>query len=191
LIKLVVGLGNPGSRYAKTRHNAGFWFLEELPVAEMTWRQEVRFQGVVAKSVINDQKVLFLLPETFMNRSGQSVANLARYFKIQPEEILVVHDELDFEPGEIRLKKDGGHAGHNGLKDIIAHLGAKNFCRLRVGIGRPPGRQKVVDYVLSEPSRSDKEKIMACFDSIYENFSQLIAADFDPFMQQLHSKKLS
>ena len=150
----------------------------------------MRFYGSVASMVVAGEKVLLLQPETYMNCSGQSVAKLARYFKIDPEELLVVHDELDFEPGEVRLKKNGGHAGHNGLRDIIAHLGTKEFWRLRVGIGRPPGRQKVVDFVLSEPSKKDKGEILAAFDPVYTEFSQLISGECDQLMQRLNAKKL-
>ncbi|MFZ2451103.1 MAG: aminoacyl-tRNA hydrolase [Methylovulum miyakonense] len=156
MIKLIVGLGNPGRQYEKTRHNVGFLFLDTL-LADYggSWQLEGKFQGHLAECAIAYHKVLLLKPETFMNRSGQAVGKVARYYKIQPEEILVVHDELDFEAGVVKLKKGGGHAGHNGLRDIIAHLGGNDFYRLRIGIGRPAAGKVVADYVLSEPSKAD------------------------------------
>ena len=161
MLKLIVGLGNPGRKYEKTRHNAGFWFLEGL-VSESgaAWMHESKFQGELSNIQMHGQQVMLLKPDTYMNRSGESVGKLVRYYKIQPEEVLVVHDELDFEVGVVRLKVGGGHAGHNGLKDIMAHLGSKNFCRLRLGIGGVDGRLAVSDYVLSEPSKDEKEKII-------------------------------
>jgi PTH1 family peptidyl-tRNA hydrolase len=123
-----------------------------------------------------------------MNLSGRSVGNLCRYFKIEPEEILVVHDELDFEPGIVRLKKGGGHAGHNGLRDIASNLSSKDFYRLRVGIGRPPGKQAVADYVLSVPSAQDRQKILDGFEMVYKILDSLIEGSFDKVMNQLHDK---
>jgi PTH1 family peptidyl-tRNA hydrolase len=156
MIKLIVGLGNPGQQYEKSRHNAGFLFLERvLSQSGGYWVKEVKFQSLLADIHIGAQKVILLKPETFMNRSGQAVGALMRYYKINPEEMLVVHDELDFEVGLVRLKKSGGHAGHNGLRDIIAHLNSKDFYRLRVGIGRPAIGKSVADYVLSNPSNEE------------------------------------
>lgn len=188
MLKLIVGLGNPGRQYQRTRHNAGFWFLDRL-VADRgaSWNRESRFQGSVANIILAEQKILCLKPEAFMNRSGQAVGLFARYYKIMAEEVLVVHDELDFEPGMIKLKKGGGHAGHNGLRDIVAHLGSKDFYRLRIGIGRPPVGQKVSDYVLSEPSKTDMEEINNCIEPVYENMGLLIAGEFDKFMNCIHT----
>ncbi len=188
MIKLIVGLGNPGRQYEKTRHNAGFWFLEGLANGfSVTWSFESRFEGEVSTILVAAQKVVLLKPQTFMNLSGRSVGKLSRYFKIAVEEILVVHDELDFDPGVIRLKKSGGHAGHNGLRDIVANLGSKDFYRLRIGIGRPPGQQKVADYVLSEPSREDRSKILNSFAPVYSQIEAIVKGDFEEVMTRLHN----
>jgi PTH1 family peptidyl-tRNA hydrolase len=160
MIKLIVGLGNPGQQYEKTRHNAGFLFLEQLACdLSCSWTKESRFQGWWASGNVAMQKVMLLKPATFMNHSGQSVGAMARYHKINPDEILVVHDELDFEAGLVKLKKGGGHAGHNGLRDIIAHLGSNDFYRLRIGIGRPVIGKSVADYVLSVPSKVEIDSL--------------------------------
>ncbi|MEQ1530863.1 MAG: aminoacyl-tRNA hydrolase [Methylococcales bacterium] len=161
MIKLIVGLGNPGLQYEKTRHNVGFLFLREL--AGSSWLEESRFQGLLSEYKSANRSVKLLMPQTFMNLSGQSVGKVCRYYKILPQEILVVHDELDFGLGVVKLKKDGGHAGHNGLKDIIAHLSSKEFYRLRIGIGRPPTGSDVANYVLSNPSKKEQELIETVF----------------------------
>ncbi len=188
MIKLIVGLGNPGRQYEKTRHNAGFLFLDEL-ASELgcSWLSENRFQGLYSECSIAAQKVMLLKPETFMNRSGQSVGKVARYFKLMPDEILVVHDELDFDAGVIRLKKDGGHAGHNGLRDIVAHLGSKEFYRLRVGIGRPANSKMVADFVLSSPSKNELELMSANFDFIRSLLSQIVSGDVAAVMNKLNA----
>ena len=187
MLKLIVGLGNPGRKYEKTRHNAGFWFLEGLALeAGAKWRHESKFQSELSSIQINGQQVVLLKPDTFMNRSGQAVGKLARYYEIQPEEILVVHDELDFEAGVVRLKVGGGHAGHNGLKDIMAHLGSKNFCRLRLGIGGVAERLAVSDYVLSEPSKDEKEKIVLAMSTVYGVMGLLVSGRLEQVMSQLH-----
>ena len=155
MIKLIVGLGNPGQQYEKTRHNVGFLFLDLLVIESGgAWVNESRFQGLFAEIVVAGSKVMLLKPTTFMNRSGGSVGKVARYYKLLPEEILVVHDELDFAPGVVKLKKNGGHAGHNGLRDIIAHLGSGDFYRLRIGIGRPSASAVIADFVLSVTFKS-------------------------------------
>ncbi len=160
MIKLVVGLGNPGQQYEKTRHNAGFLFLEQLAYElGCSWTRESKFHGLWASCSIAAQKIILLKPTTFMNHSGQSVGAVTRYHKIEPSEILVVHDELDFEVGVVKLKKGGGHAGHNGLRDIIAHLNSNDFHRLRIGIGRPLAGKSVADYVLSVPSQMATENL--------------------------------
>ena len=189
MIKLIVGLGNPGRQYQRTRHNAGFWFLDELITRNSgSWSSEGRFEGLTSKVLIASKQVVLLKPETFMNLSGRSVGNLCRYYKFQAEEMLVVHDELDFEPGIVRLKKGGGHAGHNGLRDIVNNLGNKNFHRLRIGIGRPPGRQKVADYVLSEASSLDRQAILNSFEPVYDKMEDLIEGSFETVMNHLHSE---
>ncbi len=187
MIKLIVGLGNPGQQYEKTRHNAGFLFLERLVSNYRSfWTKEAKFQGWVANCHINSQKIVLLKPDTFMNRSGQSVGKIARYYKLAADEILVVHDELDFVAGMVKLKKGGGHAGHNGLRDIIAHLGTKDFYRLRVGIGRPSTGKVVADYVLSKPSKTDLSFIEASFVRTEAILNQLIAGDIATAMNELH-----
>ncbi|OZA25408.1 MAG: aminoacyl-tRNA hydrolase [Hydrogenophilales bacterium 17-64-11] len=160
--RLIVGLGNPGRDYEETRHNAGFWFCARLAQA---WgaplAHESRFHGVVGR---NTRGIWMLLPQTFMNRSGQAVGTFARFHRIAPAEILVVHDELDIPPGQLRLKFGGGMGGHNGLKDITAHLGTQDYWRLRIGIGHPGDRSEVVNYVLKPPRREEQPEIDAAIE---------------------------
>jgi PTH1 family peptidyl-tRNA hydrolase len=155
--RLIVGLGNPGRDYEETRHNAGFWFCARLA---QEWGVSLsfksRFHGIAGRSARN---VWLLLPQTFMNRSGQAVGALARFHRIEPAEILVVHDELDIPPGQLRLKFGGGMGGHNGLKDIASHLGTQDYWRLRIGIGHPGDRNEVVNYVLKPPRREEQAEI--------------------------------
>lgn len=187
MIKLVVGLGNPGQQYEKTRHNAGFLLLDSLAAERScVWSSKPGFQGLMSECSISHEKVLLLKPQTFMNRSGQSVGKVARYYKLVPEEILVVHDELDFDVGVLRLKKDGGHAGHNGLRDIIAHLGAKDFYRLRMGVGRPPESVDVADYVLSVPSKMDSQLMLSAIDHGKVFIDQIIAGDIAAVMNKMN-----
>ncbi|WP_428353178.1 aminoacyl-tRNA hydrolase [Methyloprofundus sp.] len=188
MIKLLVGLGNPGQKYTKTRHNAGFLLLDKL-AREMSvaFSSQTKFFGGLAEIKIEKGGVYLLKPHTFMNRSGQSVSALMKYYKIKPEEILVVHDELDFDVGVLKLKVGGGHGGHNGLRDIIASLGVKDFKRLRVGIGRPnPGKQ-VVDYVLSDFSKNDLQHIEELYADFFYCLPLLQGGDFEGAMQKLHS----
>ena len=185
MIRLVVGLGNPGRQYEKTRHNAGFWFVDGLQGSG--WVKESRFCGEVSASQIAGRSIILLKPGTYMNRSGMAVGNLARYYRIQPEEILVAHDELDLKIGEVRLKKDGGHAGHNGLKDIIANLGSRDFLRLRLGIGRPPSGQKVADYVLSDASRVERQEMDELFGEVYRHMDLIVNGDINLAMNVLHA----
>ena len=154
MIKVIVGLGNPGRQYEKTRHNAGFVFVDSLAAERgVKWSVSGQFQGDIANLDLRGSRLTLLKPMTFMNRSGLSVAKLLRFYKYPPEEMLVVHDELDLPEGVVRLKRDGGHAGHNGLRDIIDHVGSKDFYRLRIGIGRPEAGRNVADYVLSAPNQ--------------------------------------
>lgn len=187
-IRLIVGLGNPGAEYHATRHNAGFWLIDQLAIEHsLTLRHETRFHGELGKFNTTNKDIYLLKPSTFMNRSGQSVAALCKYFKITPEQILVIHDELDLEPGDIRLKKSGGHGGHNGLRDIINHIG-KDFFRLRVGIGHPGDRSQVVNYVLHTPSKLDLEKIEDASQQAINVMPTLYSGQLDKAMQQLHTK---
>lgn len=173
MIKLFVGLGNPGPEYAATRHNAGFWWIDELARRwNATLRMERAYHGLVTRVNKSDGPVWLLEPQTFMNLSGKSVSALARFYKIAPEQILVAHDELDLPPGTSKLKIGGGHAGHNGLKDINAQLGSPNYWRLRIGIGHPGVRTEVLNYVLGIP-RPEHQAL------IEENLAQALdAVDF-------------
>ncbi len=188
-IKLIVGLGNPGSKYAKTRHNAGFWFVDEL-VNRLggEFKTETKFSGEIAKTLIGHQRVWLLKPSTFMNRSGLAAHQLASFYKIPAEDILVVHDELDLEPGTVRLKSGGGHGGHNGLRDLHAHMG-KNYWRLRLGIGHPGDRNKVVDYVLSKPSKDDAVAIHNAIDQSLTVIEDIVMGETQKAMNTLHSDR--
>ncbi|MFK5948076.1 MAG: aminoacyl-tRNA hydrolase [Methylococcales bacterium] len=187
MIKLIVGLGNPGREYEKTRHNAGFLFLDYL-AGNASWSKESKFHGLLANSIIGDNKVLLLKPQTFMNKSGLSVGAVARYYKIGIDEMLVVHDELDLSAGIVRLKKGGGHAGHNGLRDIILNLAGRDFYRLRFGVGRPSPGKNVADFVLSNPSKIEAEGIITAFDKVYSLMPKLVAGDVGTVMNDLNQK---
>lgn len=165
-IKLIVGLGNPGDKYADTRHNAGEWLIARLARRfNVTLNAENKFFGNVGKTLMNGKEIRFLVPTTFMNLSGKAVGTLANFYRIKPEEILVLHDELDLPPGSVKLKLGGGHGGHNGLKDIVAALGNNNnFYRLRIGIGHPGHRDLVAGYVLNKPSLSEREALEKALD---------------------------
>jgi len=165
-IKLIVGLGNPGDKYADTRHNAGEWLIARLARRfNITLNAENKFSGYVGKTLINSKEIRFLVPMTFMNLSGKAVGALANFYRIKPEEILVLHDELDLPPGSVKLKLGGGHGGHNGLKDIVAALGNNNnFYRLRIGIGHPGHRDLVAGYVLNKPSPNEREALEKALD---------------------------
>ncbi|TDQ57925.1 peptidyl-tRNA hydrolase [Mesocricetibacter intestinalis] len=160
-IKLIVGLGNPGAKYEDTRHNAGEWLITRLSRRfNFSLKEENKFFGKTARSIIQGQEVRFLIPTTFMNLSGKAVGALASFYRIAPEQILVLHDELDLPPGTAKFKLGGGHGGHNGLKDIIAQLGNnKNFYRLRIGIGHPGDKNLVAAYVLNKPPATDLQAI--------------------------------
>lgn len=189
-ITLVVGLGNPGAQYDKTRHNAGFWVLDRWSsLLKAAFQAEKNFFGEVAKARYKGRSLWLLKPTTFMNRSGQSVSALARFYKISASQILVVHDELDLLPGQLRLKKGGGHAGHNGLRDIQTALGSADYWRLRVGIGHPRSlglAQGVADFVLHPPSQSDQQKINEALDRCDQTMPLLLDADMNLAMGQLH-----
>jgi PTH1 family peptidyl-tRNA hydrolase len=186
VIKLIVGLGNPGQEYEKTRHNAGFLFLDYLYSG--VWLNEPRFNGQTAVLKIGNEQIRLLKPMTFMNRSGQAVGNMARYYKVSPDEILVVHDELDFKVGVVKLKKGGGHAGHNGLRDIIAHLSSNDCYRLRVGIDRPSSSHQVANYVLSTFSKSENESVFKAFGNVNSYLEQIILGDITKAMNGLNVK---
>ncbi len=188
-IRLIVGLGNPGAEYEATRHNAGFWWVEQVARDHgASLRAESKFHGLAARTSVNGQELWLLLPQTFMNRSGSAVAALARFYKIAPEEILVVHDELDLPPGAAKLKQGGGHGGHNGLKDIMAHLGTPNFWRLRLGIGHPGDRAQVVNFVLKPPLRDEQVAIDEAMDASLAILSELVKGQQEAAMLKLHTK---
>ena len=186
---LLVGLGNPGPRYVQTRHNAGFWFLDVAARRlKGNFRAEKRFQGEVAEGEWGGGKVRLLAPTTYMNHSGQSVGALAGFFKIPVERILVAHDEIDLQPGDVRLKVGGGHGGHNGLRDIIAHLGSPGFARLRIGVGHPGLSDDVVDYVLNRPGKAEQTRIDSAVDRACELLPIILDGDLSRAMQALHTK---
>ncbi|NDH08291.1 MAG: aminoacyl-tRNA hydrolase [Gammaproteobacteria bacterium] len=184
-IKLIVGLRNPGSKYAKTRHNVGEWMLHAA--APATWLNKKDFFGEVAELEISGQKVWGLLPNTFMNLSGQAVAAISRFYRFTPQEILVIHDDLDLPVGSVRLKQGGGHGGHNGLQDIIRHLGA-DFYRIRIGIGHPGDKSQVANYVLHEPSVVEKKDLDFAIAHTIPYFADIIAGNMSAVMNELHRR---
>ncbi len=187
-IQLIVGLGNPGNEYEKTRHNAGFWFIDRLASQyNLTLKSESKFLGEVAKFNSPSGNIWLLKPTTFMNRSGQSIARLAQFYKIKPEQILIVHDELDLSPGSVKLKQGGGHGGHNGLRDSIAQLG-KNFYRLRLGIGHPGSKEQVVGFVLGKTPKSEKLLIESALEKSIDSIELILQGDMQKAMNQLHTK---
>jgi len=178
MIKVIVGLGNPGPQYKQTRHNAGFVFLDYLALsAGSVWSMNAQFQGETANFSVNGDRLVLLKPMTFMNKSGYSVGKLLRFYKIKPEEMLVVHDELELSEGVVRLKRDGGHAGHNGLRDIIAHIDSRDFYRLRLGIGRPALGSNISDYVLSRPSQEGMSRMEGLCRYMALNIDLLLTGD--------------
>lgn len=188
-IKLFVGLGNPGQKYEDTRHNAGFWWIDQVcAFTNSKFALEPKFFGAVAK--LNPNADTWLLkPATFMNDSGKAVAALANYYKILPEQVLVIHDELDLPAGSVKLKNGGGHGGHNGLKDITAALGTANFWRLRLGIGHPGDRNEVINFVLKAPLKDEKTAINHRIDDSANLLTLLQTGDFEGAMLKLHTKK--
>lgn len=190
-IRLIVGLGNPGPEYEQTRHNAGFWLVDNLAGARGLAR-EARFHALAAKTTIAGHDIWLLEPQTYMNRSGQSVGALSRFYKIAPEEVLVVHDELDLPPGVAKLKKGGSSGGHNGLKDITAALGTQDYWRLRIGIGHPRVaglQQAVVDFVLHRPRKDEQDLINIAIEKSLDVIPDLCAGRFEAAMHTLHTSK--
>ena len=189
--RLVVGLGNPGPEYAQTRHNAGFWLVDELARQHGgRFRPESKFHGETCRIALAGQDLWLLKPMTFMNRSGHSVAALARFHRIALPEILVAHDDLDLPPGVVRLKRSGGHGGHNGLRDLIAQLGGHDFPRLRLGIGHPGDSREVLDHVLRRAPRPEQALVeQAILDTLRE-LPRLLAGQWERAMQALHSRRV-
>lgn len=189
-IALIVGLGNPGSKYSDTRHNAGFRFLEALSrKTGATLAAESRFKGHVARAVIAGRDVWLLMPQTYMNLSGDAVAALANFYKIAPESILVAHDDLDLAPGTVRLKLGGGHGGHNGLRDIVTRLGSGNFARLRIGIGHPGTANMVESYVLKQAAVDDQIAIDHAIDAAVAEIEDIVTGQHAAVMNRLHSRQ--
>ena len=186
-IKLFVGLGNPGEQYLETRHNVGFWWIDFIGQNhKLSLKNSKKYFGEFSKHN-EDGEVFFLKPSTFMNDSGKSVQALAKFYKIEPEEILVIHDELDIQPGTAKLKLGGGHGGHNGLKSIQTSLGSNNFWRLRIGIGHPGDKNKVIGYVLNKPSKIEMQLIQESIINSYKVFSYIMLGQFEKAMLNLHS----
>ena len=189
-IKLIVGLGNPTAEYEHTRHNAGFWFLDELAWQwKAAFKNEKKFFGDVARVARPEGDVWLLKPDTYMNLSGKAVQALANFYKIQPEEILVVHDELDIDCGAIRFKLGGGNGGHNGLKDIQGKLGTPQFYRLRLGIGHPGDKHLVVGFVLNKPSAAERELIDRAIAKSLRAMDDVMAGRQEDVVRYLHSKQ--
>lgn len=188
MIQLFVGLGNPGAKYETTRHNAGFWWLDNLAhMWNVTLQPARNFHGLVGNYTHQGNKYWLLQPHTFMNRSGLSVGTLARFYKIPPENILVVHDELDLAAGQIKLKQGGSHAGHNGLRDIHAQLGSNGYWRLKIGIGHPGVRSEVVNWVLKKPAPQDKAAIADAITHSMHALPDLLAGDMDKAMRYINT----
>jgi peptidyl-tRNA hydrolase, PTH1 family len=189
MIRLLVGLGNPGPEYEATRHNAGFWFIDEVARAlRVRLAPERGYFGLAARASLAEGPVWLLQPMTFMNLSGKSVAALARFFKIEPAEILVAHDELDLLPGHVKMKFGGSHAGHNGLKDIQAQLGSADFWRLRLGIGHPGVKAEVVDYVLRKPLAEQREVIAKSIEQSIAALPLMLEGDMERALMKVHAK---
>ena len=189
MIRLLVGLGNPGPEYEATRHNAGFWWLAAAArTLRATMAPERSYHGLVARANLADGPVWLLEPMTFMNLSGKSVAALARFFKIEPGEILVAHDELDLMPGHVKMKLGGSHAGHNGLKDIQAQLGSADFWRLRLGIGHPGVKAEVVNYVLRKPIAAEREAIDKSIEQSLTALPLMLDGDMERALMKVHAK---
>lgn len=190
MIKLIVGLGNPGPEYEATRHNAGFWWVEELARAlKISFTADKSFYCEVARTAINGQVLWLLKPQVFMNLSGKSVAALAHFFKIEPHEILIVHDELDIVPGEAKLKLGGSHAGHNGLRNIHAQLGTDAYWRLRLGVGHPSLKSEVVDWVLRKPSLDHRIAIDQSIERSLKALPHFLAGEMDKAVMLVHTSK--
>lgn len=188
-IQLFVGLGNPGAQYEATRHNAGFWWIDQIAAENACHlNHESKFLGDAGRFKSADHEAWLLKPATFMNKSGRAVAALANFYKIPPEAILVIHDELDLPAGSIKLKKGGGHGGHNGLKDIVACLGSNDFWRLRIGIDHPGDRNAVVNYVLNAPMKEEQRTIDEAIDKSTAILPALLEGSMESAMLKLHTR---
>ncbi len=182
---LIAGLGNPGDKYEKNRHNVGFMAVDEIGADHGFPPYKSKFQGVISQGSIEGAKVLLLKPMTYMNNSGQSVAAAAKFYKIPPERIAVFHDEIDLDPGKLKVKQGGGAAGHNGLKSIDAHLGGQNYWRVRIGVGHPGDKNKVHNYVLGDFSKSDIKWLEPLLESISQNAPLLVSGQMSDFASKM------
>jgi PTH1 family peptidyl-tRNA hydrolase len=188
-IRLIAGLGNPGKRHERDRHNVGFRFVSSLAERHrLALKSEAKYRGLIGRLSAASVDVWLVMPQTYMNASGECVGALARFYRIAPEECLVVHDELDFAPGVAKLKEGGGVAGHNGLKDIAAHLGTQHFWRLRIGIGHPGDKDAVADYVLSQPAPEERDLIEQALAKSLEVSPLVLEGDMHAAMLKLHTK---
>ena len=190
VIRLIAGLGNPGRKHERDRHNVGFWFVSRLAVQQrIEIRSLPKFHGLAGKAGAAGSEVWLVMPQTYMNASGMAVGSLTRFYKIQPDECLVVHDELDFPPGVAKLKLGGGIAGHNGLKDVAAQLGTQHYWRLRIGIGHPGDKNVVADYVLSSPPAPERELIESALGRCLDHSPLLMAGDMRAAMLRIHTRE--
>lgn len=180
-MKLIIGLGNPGIKYANTRHNIGFMAIDAIAAHHQASPFRAKFQSLLSEAIINGSKCQLLKPQTFMNLSGEAVIKAAQFYKLSPQDVIVLHDELDLAPGKIRLKNGGGHAGHNGLRSITAHIGS-DFWRIRLGIGHPGRKEEVSHYVLSDFSRSDSDWLAPLLEAIGAASAHLASGQFEKFM---------
>ncbi len=189
-IALIAGLGNPGKQYIETRHNVGFWFIERLQRQyQIHFNLEKKFKAETGSFLFNGRQIRVIVPNTFMNLSGQSVAPMASFYRISTPSLLVVHDELDLPAGTVRIKVGGGHGGHNGVRDISSRIGSSDFVRLRIGIGHPGSERDVSNYVLKRPNRDDQAKIEDSIDRAIDIFPDLLAGDLQKAMNSLHANK--
>ncbi len=187
-IECVIGLGNPGSKYAETRHNAGFWFVDALARDHgVTLRAEKKFSGEVARLRTAAGDCWLLKPMTYMNHSGRAIAALGNFYRLSPEQMLVAYDELDLDPGTVRLKTGGGHGGHNGMRDVSSALGSRGFHRLRLGIGHPGHKEAVVAYVLSRPGKAEQTMIESGIDEALRQWELIQAGELQKAMNALHA----
>jgi peptidyl-tRNA hydrolase, PTH1 family len=189
-IKLIVGLGNPGPEYSETRHNAGFWFVDRLITTHnASFSADRKFFGETTRFSLEGVDCRALKPETFMNHSGRAVMAITDYYGIDPAEVLIAHDEIDLEAGTVRIKKDGGHGGHNGLRDVIEQTGHKDFLRLRIGVGHPGHKDDVIDYVLNRPDMDDKKHIEESIERAVEIMPLLFKGEHNKAMTLLNGDK--
>ena len=185
--RIIIGLGNPGSEHAMDRHNAGFWFVDQIAsAASVSFRGEQKLLGETCQVAIQGYNTRLVKPTTFMNRSGQCMRRVIDYYKLSPEDVLVVHDELDLPPGAARLKSGGGHGGNNGLRDIIAHCG-REFLRLRIGVGHPGNKNKVSGYLLRPAPAGERDEILAALDESHRAVNELFSDGLERAMMNLHT----